>query len=331
MKISYARLRSGVNYKGPLRHIVDSFCELHKMFIERNPKFQYGVYNFGFNKANRRKLDDMPDSDVIIIPSENEFHYHIKNYIDPMHRESSDKAIAELIPLIKDKHVIILCSDRGDNVELYREKVFKGEVKNISLIDECDIPGNIHQLKYHFIKENIPTSLFEPEPRCYDFVYWGTDKRKNTNNELSGDERHTVLRQIQKDDKLNSYFIGRYASVKRDMKIDTMYNLLPYLTNAKYTLCFNWIDNKATTARYHEALACGIIPIAWADTYDVNGILVKDKWQRVLTLEEFYDKIASTNYEEKYNEIHETYKKSLMSKEEIYQHYEDILMRTING
>ena len=55
MKISYARLRSGVNYKGPLRNIIDSFCELHKMFIERNPKYQYGVYNFGFNKANRRR------------------------------------------------------------------------------------------------------------------------------------------------------------------------------------------------------------------------------------------------------------------------------------
>jgi hypothetical protein len=40
MKISYARLRSGVNYKGPLRNIIDSFCELHKMFIERNPKYK---------------------------------------------------------------------------------------------------------------------------------------------------------------------------------------------------------------------------------------------------------------------------------------------------
>ena len=81
MKISYARLRSGVNYKGPLRNIIDSFCELHKMFIERNPKHQYGYYNFGFNKANRRKLDDIPDSDVVIIPSENEFHYHIKSHL----------------------------------------------------------------------------------------------------------------------------------------------------------------------------------------------------------------------------------------------------------
>ena len=36
MKISYARLRSGVNYKGPLETVIDSFCELHKMFIEQN-------------------------------------------------------------------------------------------------------------------------------------------------------------------------------------------------------------------------------------------------------------------------------------------------------
>ena len=330
MKISYARLRSGVNYKGPLRNIIDSFCELHKMFIERNPKHQYGYYNFGFGKANRRKLDDIPDSDVVIIPSENEFHYHIKNYIDPKNLEKSNNAIEQLVPLLRDKHVIILSSDRGDTIDLYREKVFKGEVKNISLIDECDIPGNIHQLKYHFIKDNIPTSLF-PEPRKYDFIYWGTDKRRNSNNELSGDERHLILRQIQKDNKIKPFYIGRYATVKRDMKVEPMINLLPYLTNAKYTLCFNWIDNTATTSRYHEALACGIIPMAWKDTYDVTGILVKDEWQRVLTLEDFYDKIGTIDYEEKYNEIHETYKKNLMTKEEIYESYENILMRTING
>jgi hypothetical protein len=115
------------------------------------------------------------------------------------------------------------------------------------------------------------------------------------------------------------------------MKVEPMINLLPYLTNAKYTLCFNWIDNTATTSRYHEALACGIIPMAWKDTYDVTGILVKDEWQRVLTLEDFYDKIGTIDYEEKYNEIHETYKKNLMTKEEIYESYENILMRTING
>ena len=42
-----------------------------------------------FDSANRRKDDDVRNSDILIIPSENEFHYHIKDkegkstYIDP--------------------------------------------------------------------------------------------------------------------------------------------------------------------------------------------------------------------------------------------------------
>jgi len=329
-KITIARLRSGVNYKGPLYHIIDTFCELYKIFIRRHPEYNYGYYNFGFNKAHRRKIDDILDSDVIIIPSENEFHYHISNYIDPKNLEKSNKAIDEIIPHLKDKHIILLTSDRGDTIDLYRKKTFKGApVGKMSIIDELDIPGNIHQMKYHFITENKSAKLFDT--RNFDFIYWGTDKRRNSNNEISGDERHKVLRQIQKDDKLKSIFIGRYVTVKRDMKIDTMYGILPYLTDSKYTLCFNWIDPKATTSRYHEALACGIIPMVWKDTYDVGKILVKDDWQRVFTIEELYDRIDSVNYEKKYKEIHETYKENLMSKDEIYQIFESLLIKTINA
>ena len=77
MKITIARLRSGINYKGPLDHILDSFCYLYNRFQIDHNEYRYGYYNFGFNKAHRRIPDDMSDSDVIIIPSENEFHYHI--------------------------------------------------------------------------------------------------------------------------------------------------------------------------------------------------------------------------------------------------------------
>ena len=126
MKITIARLRSGINYKGPLDHILDSFCYLYNRFQTDNPEYQYGYYNFGFNKAHRRIPDDMPDSDIIIIPSENEFHYHIPNYIDPKNLEKSTTAIEEhILPHIENKHIIILRSDRGDTAELYKEKVFK--------------------------------------------------------------------------------------------------------------------------------------------------------------------------------------------------------------
>ena len=69
MKITIARLRSGTNYKEPLHDIMDSFYELYKRYMEKNPQHTYGVYNFGWGKRNRKILDDVFDSDVIIIPS----------------------------------------------------------------------------------------------------------------------------------------------------------------------------------------------------------------------------------------------------------------------
>ena len=128
--------------------------------------------------------------------------------------------------------------------------------------------------------------------------------------------------------KFNTRFIGRFSTVKRDMKPDTMRNILPILNKSKYTLCFNWKDNKATTSRYHEALACGIIPMVWKD-YDSLGILVKDDWQRVESAEELQEKIMNTNYLGKYIEIHNAYKQSLLTKDEIYDTFESKLFKII--
>ena len=328
MKITIARLRSGINYKRPLDHVVDSFCELYKKFINRHPENSYGYYNFGFNKAHRRKLDDIIDSDVILIPSENEFLSHIDKYLDPRYKIKTFEAVDKIIPYLKDKHIIILRSDRADTEELYRTRTFKNlPIGKFSIIDEIDIPGGIHAMKYHFIQNERFAKLFKTKTeKEYDFVYWGCDKRKLIDNIKSGDTRHIVLRQVQKDKKLKSFFIGHYSTVKRDHKIDTMKNILPFLEKSKYTICFNWIDPKATTSRYHEALACGIIPMVWQDTYDVDKLLVKDDWQRVYSVEELYDKINSTNCEKKYNEIHDTYNKTLLSENEIYSNFEQILL-----
>ena len=58
------------------------------------------------------------------------------------------------------------------------------------------------------------------------------------------------------------------------MKIDTMYNLIYIMTNAKYTLCFNsWI----AIEQQHQDIIDNIAyrnKMAWKDTYDVTGILV---------------------------------------------------------
>ena len=326
-KITIARLRSGVNYKRPLDHIIDSFCYMLKRFQVKHDEFNYGVYNYGYDKAHRRKPDDIPDSDIIIIPSENEFHYHIPNYIDPKNLEKSNTAIKEHFKDLKDKHIIILRSDRGDDENLYRNHTFKDNpIRKVSILDETDIPGNIHQLKYHFIKDELPENTNRP----YLFTYWGTEKRRDVGGVDSGDQRHSILKQLQEGmGRYHTRFIGRFSTVKRDMKPDSMRNILPILNQSQYTLCFNWKDNKATTSRYHEALASGIIPMVYG-LYDSTGILVKDDWQRVESPEELDEKIMNTNYREKYNEIHNIYKKSLLTKDQIYDSFESKLLSIIN-
>ena len=326
-KITIARLRSGVNYKRPLDHIIDSFCYLLKRFQVKHDEFDYGVYNYGYDKAHRRKSDDIPNSDIIIIPSENEFHYHIPNYIDPKNLEKSNTAIKEHFKDLKDKHIIILRSDRGDDENLYRNHTFKDNpIRKVSILDETDIPGNIHQLKYHFIKDEIPENTVRP----FLFTYWGTEKRRDVGGVDSGDKRHTILKEIQNGmGRYHTRFIGRYSTVKRDMKSDTMRNILPILNQSRYTLCFNWKDNKATTSRYHEALASGIIPMVFED-YDSTGILVKADWQRVKSAEELDEKIMSANYLNKYKEIYYTYKQSLLTKDQIYDTFEKELLKKIN-
>jgi hypothetical protein len=64
--------------------------------------------------------------------------------------------------------------------------------------------------------------------------------------------------------------------------------------------------------------------------YDSTGILVKDDWQRVQSAEELYDKIINTDYNSKYEQIHNTYKQSLLTKDQIYDSFEKVLLKIIN-
>ena len=343
-KITIARLRSGVNYKEPLKDILDSYYYLLQRFIKEhnvaNSKMQWGYYNFGFDSPNRRKDDDVQNSNFLIIPSENEFHYHIKDkegkstYIDPKNLERSDKAIEEhILPHISNQHIIILRSDRGDDERLYREKTFKNlPVKNFSIIDETDIPGNVHQLKYHFIRDFIKKRKLNDKLKPLRFCYFGTEKR-NDDKGKTDDERHLVLKEIYNGEgTYNTRFYGRFSNIKRNDKSRPMKQLIRTLLKTRFTLCFNWKDNKATTSRYHESIACGVIPMVYKD-YDSTGILVKDDWQRVSSAKELHQKmnISEKEYREKQQSILENYKQSLLTKDQIYDTFSMKLKRIING
>ena len=317
---------------------MDSFYYMLKRFQAKHDEFVYGTYNYGYDTPNRRKPDDIPNSDIIIIPTENEFHYHIPNYIDPKNLEKSDTAIKKHFVDLKDKHIILLRNDRGDTESLYRNYTFKDNpIRKVSILDEIDIPGNIHQLRYQFIKDGIrdmtelQKSFGKPKStkRPFLFTYWGTEKRRDVGGVVSGDNRHKILKQLQEGmGKFYTRFIGRFSTVKRDMKPDSMRNILHILNESQYTLCFNWKDNKATTSRYHEALASGIIPMVWKD-YDSTGILVKDDWQRVSSPEELCKKMMNTDYNSKFKQIHDSFKQSLLTKDQIYDTFEEQLLNII--
>ena len=317
MKITIARLRSGTNYTGtPLLDIMDSFHELFFEYMNKHKKNDYGVYNFGWNAPNRKKLDDIVDADVIVVPSENEFQWHIKGYRHTNEMQRSNDDVKKIGKYLKNKHLVIFRSDRADNEELFRKKTFKGfPIGRFSILDEMDIKGGIHAMKYHFIRE-----IYKPKRKKWDFIYWGCDKRKNANNKPSNDERHLILKQIKDDAIIRSYLIGNYSPPRlRDEKIQKMRDLIPTLSSGKSTICFNWLDPNATTSRYHESLACGIFPFVWKD-YDKQNTIVASKFQRISSVDEFYEKLPEVN--ERFSEVENHYiAHTLKSKDWYYKQF----------
>lgn len=329
MKICIARLRSGTNYVEPLVDIIDSFCECLKHFVRNHTEHTFTYYNFGFNQKPQRNIQAIADADVIIIPSEAEFTYHIPGYIHSLDVKRSNEHIDSILKHIEGKKIIILRSDRRDDEELYRTKVFANINNNFDYdeIDEIDFQNNIHSLKYYFIKQR--TSLMDDTSyyKAFDFAYWGTDKRKGIDGKLSGDERHKILKQI-KQSSLSTRFIGRFYGFQRDEKFQKMVSIIPTLKMTRCTLCFNWLSNVATTSRYTEAIACGIIPFVW-EHYDSTGIFVKNNWQRVFTIEDFVDKVQSlrydVEYEKMYDLVHRNFLEDLLPMNEYISQFDSML------
>ena len=87
-------------------------------------------------------------------------------------------------------------------------------------------------------------------------------------------------KKIEKSDDIESFMIGRFYNMNRNMKMSKMIDIVPILTLGRRTICFNWKSNTATTSRYIEALACGIVPLVWQD-YDSTRKMGTQSWQRM--------------------------------------------------
>ena len=314
MNITIARLRSFVKYEGPLETVLDSFFENYVKWMKDHPEYNYDTYNCSFDGTRPKRTPETIEwADVIVIPSDSEFRYHGELQMNPKDLAKSQSHIEKIAPYFEGKTVIMFRSDRGDTEELYRN--FLPNIKNFITIDEVDFSGNIHGMKYHFIQRlKNPLSEMLYEGKSIDFGYWGRMKH--------GNDREKTIRQIYRSE-LSTVMIGGFPSgIQRQSKWIKDWNKLhPMLEPARATLCFNWLDETATTSRYPEALSIGIVPFVWQN-YDVNNTYNIDPWQRVNTSEEFIEKTLMLRdesfREDKLEEFRNNYKKVLLSEDEYF-------------
>ena len=329
--ICFTRIRSSERYTKPLQSIADSMFHVCKTFMYNNPQFNYKFFGLSFSTAWPTKLyQDIIDSDYIVIPSEAEFLFHIPHRVMSIVKKRSDEVLNGIRKVIDGKTIIIIQSDRADNVELYRDYVFPDNDVKIHSIDECDFKGGLHSLKYHFIKQR-----FHGGEKIHDFGYWGTSKRRKVGGDLSGDVRHEVLKDLHKSD-LDTLFIGNFDGFKRDVKFTRkLENIVPHLMDCKTTLCFNWPGyDEYLTSRYNEAVACDIIPLVWKN-YDINNQLVESDWQRCWSLEDIQKKCLELRDEnvrlERLNKIKKKYLDVTGSVEHYEKEFEKRLKEIVDG
>tara|TARA_A200000113_G_scaffold204685_1_gene200506 strand:+ start:9488 stop:10474 length:987 start_codon:yes stop_codon:yes gene_type:complete len=327
MNITIARLRSFVKYEGPLETVLDSFFENYVKWMKDHPEYNYDTYNCSFDGTRPKRTPETIEwADVIVIPSDSEFRYHGELQMNPKDLAKSQSHIEKIAPYFEGKTVIMFRSDRGDTEELYRN--FLPNIKNFVTIDEIDFSGNIHGMKYHFIQRlKNPLADMLSEGKSIDFGYWGRMKH--------GNDREKTIRQIYRS-QLSTVMIGGFPSgVQRQSKwIKDWRKLHPMLEPARSTLCFNWLDETATTSRYPEALSIGIIPFVWQN-YDINNTYNIDPWQRVQTFEELEEKILTLRDEDVFQSKLDTYRSNysevLLSEEDYFKEFSNKMNKALDN
>jgi len=330
MNITIARIRSNVTYTGPLETVLDSFFENYVKWMNDNSQHNFKTYNVSFGDGRPQRTPETIDwADVIVIPSDSEFRYHGELQMNPKDLAKSEVHMKNIRPFFENKIVILFRSDRGDTEELYRNETLKDvNLKSFHIIDEIDFSGNIHGMKYHFI-QNLQKKILFLSEKTIDFGYWGKMKPSEKN------ERENTIRKIYKDEDISSMMIGGFPSgvIRQSKWIKDWKKLFPMIEPSRTTLCFNWKDPTATTSRYPEALSVGIIPFVWKD-YDIHNTYKIDDWQRVKTFEEFKDKILHLRdenlFKDKLKQYINNYKKVLLSEDEYYKQFSNMMNRILS-
>jgi hypothetical protein len=329
MKICFASLRRKINYTDVLEYGMDVFYESFRYYKDNNPQHEYSYYNFAWgSKGAKRDKQVIKEADVIVLPMPGEFVY-FTNGVGPRTIEESQRWIRDMYDDLNDKHIILITQDRAVDENLILDYTFDGHVKpkSFQTIDEMDFTMCLQGLKYHYIHN---TFRF-PVDKDTDFVYWGSDKGTGLDGKKSGDKRTNIIKSISREPEITSAIIGRWPKdIKIARKWMALKDTLGYLDRSLTTLCFNWIDQTAVTGRYHEALACNVVPLVWQD-YDTNNILVTDDWQRCFTKEEFYVKIEEVkkDHGNRLRRIKKDFLDRLPTELEYYKEFEVIMNKRL--
>lgn len=288
-KIIYSKVREEIT-------TMTNFYLCLKYFVQQNPKVNFSYYNFTFDNKVQNTSASLKKADVIIIPAVKEFLY-FTGAVHGLYCKRTQEAIQKNYKYLNGKDIIILSVDTAVTKKLIMERTFENKVKPSSLHIICpnDFKMGLQVLEYYFIKEILSKESFtlRKPKKLYDFIYWGSSKHKGVDGK-SSDERHLVIKEIQELDNIKSYVIGRWPKnlgINVSLKWTPMNKLAQILQHGRTSICFNWIDQKAITARYQECIALGLFPFVWKD-YDSTNQIVYSNFQRVKSVAEYKDKLT---------------------------------------
>jgi len=296
-KVAVVSLRNALWWHPrPVACIQDAFFSLISKWADES-KARLGFYNVSWTADKpKRERNALAQADWVFLMTNQEFVYHSRHYNAPLFTKNSDALAARDAPLLKGKHLVVFSMDALDDEKLLHEKVLKGvKLGSFHMIDECSFPGSVQSCRVNQLRSLFDYDAIRKRTRQYDFVYWGTTKRALPGDKDSGDLRFAWLKNLLPDPELKTWLIGKdFGKAKATGKFDpNMTHLVSHLIQGRATCCFQWPGHPARlTARYHEAVACGIVPFCHIDYATTYGGLIAD-WQRVATVEELKEKVIA--------------------------------------
>ncbi len=300
MNVCVCSLRQGMRWSKPISCIYDAWFFAMQSFFEKRSEYSVSFYNVSWNRERPNRLvDGIRDADVVVLMTSGEWSW--QSSVPPLWKKQSDEHITKVLPHLNGKRLIVVSMDCEDTLDLIVDTTLAGaSLAKVSLIHENEFPSTIQSLRYSMLKRK-PLGFIKD----FDFVYWGYPKAKLPGGEKSGDVRSRFVRDVLAE--CSGYLIG---GKMMNRKADVKYNndlefLLPVLSRGITTCCFQWPHHaQHLTARYHEAMALGILPFVCDSTYDINRTVSSD-WQRVSSAVDLLAKLPEAG--QRFNECLELY------------------------